>query len=57
MEFVHEEWLVAVDAYAADAQGVHEKVARRAVTDADETFATTGAFVDGVRGPVGRSWL
>ena len=48
-KFSHEQWLVAVDAYAADAQGVHEQVALGAATDADEAVAATAAREDGVR--------
>ena len=56
-EFGHEQRLVAVDAHAADAQGVHEQVALGAATDADETFAAAGALVHGVRVSVSRGRL
>ena len=48
-KFGHQQWLIAVDAHAADAQGMHEQVAVRAATDADEAFAATAALVDEVR--------
>jgi hypothetical protein len=56
-EFGQEQWFVAMDAHAADAQGAHEQVALRAATDADETFAATTAFVQGVRASVGHGRL
>ena len=48
-EFSHKQRLIAVDAHAADAQRVHEQVAFRAATDADEALAATTALVDEVR--------
>ena len=48
-EFGHEQWLIAVDAHAADAQGMHEQVAFRAATHANEAVAATAALVDEVR--------
>ena len=38
-KFGHKQWLVAVDAHAADRQGMHEQVALWAATDADEAVA------------------
>jgi hypothetical protein len=54
-KFGHQQWLVAVDAHAADAQSVHEQVALGAAADANEALATTAALIDGVRMSV--SWL
>ena len=46
-----------MDAHAAGAQGVHEQVALRAATHADEAVAATAALEDGVRVLVSRGSL
>jgi hypothetical protein len=56
-KFGQEQWLVAVDAHAADAQGRHEQVALGAATHADEAVAATAALVDDMRGSVRRGRL
>ena len=56
-EFSHKQRLIAVDAHAADAQGMHEQVAVRASADANEAIATTAALVHDVRVSVGGSGL
>ena len=54
-EFGHKQRLVAVDADAADAQGVHKQIAVGAATNADEAVAATAALEHGVRVPIGQA--
>ena len=56
-EFGHKQRLVAVDADAADAQGVHKQIAVGAATNADEAVAATAALEHGVRVPIGQARL